>query len=67
MALAGTVKNGWHEGEKMGNRNVPVGAKVLGSVVAMSGEIIDTLYYDPIKRAVYKVCDWKDSKPQMVM
>lgn len=66
MAI-GTMENGWHEGEKLGNPNVPVGAKVIGSVVAMSGEIIDTLYIDPLKKAVYKVCDWKDSKPQMIM
>ena len=63
----GTVRNGWYEGEKMGNPNVPDGAKVLGSVVGMSGEIVDTLYYDPVKKAVYKVCDWVGSKPQMVM
>ena len=67
MAMIGTTENGWHEGEKMGNPNVPVGAKVFGSVVAMSGEIVDTLYYDTVKKAVYKVCDWKDSKPRMVM
>ena len=66
MAI-GTIENGWHEGEKLGNRNVPVGAKVFGSVVGMSGEIVDTLYYDTVKKAVYKVCDWKDSKPEMVM
>lgn len=66
MAI-GTIENGWHEGERLGNRNVPVGAKVLGSVVAMSGEIVDTLYYDTVKKGVYKVCGWKDSRPQMVM
>ena len=66
MAI-GTIENGWHEGDKLGNTNVPIGAKVIGSVVAMSGEIVDTLYIDTVKKAVYKVCSWTGSKPQMIM
>ena len=67
MAVAGTIKNGWHPGEKLNNPNVPVGAIIFGSLVSMSGEIITTFYHDDAKNANYKVCDWKDSKPQMIM
>ena len=65
--MAGTIENGWHPGEKLNNRNVPVGAVIHGSMVGMSGEIIDTFYHDPVKHADYKVCDWAGSKPQMIM
>ena len=55
------MKNGWYPKEKLGNRNVPEDAHIIGSVVNMSGEIITTFYKKNEK--VYKVQDWIYGKP----
>ena len=63
----GTIENGWHEGEKLANRNVPVGAKVYGSLVGGEGDIITTYFYDPAKRAFYSTKNWNGSGPCLLL
>jgi len=55
------MRNGWYPGQKLGNPNVPEGVNVIGSLVKMSGEIIETYY--SIMYNFYKVGDWKGDKP----
>jgi hypothetical protein len=56
------MENGWVEGQKLGNTNVPPDVIIDGSVVTMSGEIIVTYYFDGLN--YMKVCDWVYSRPQ---
>lgn len=56
------MENGWYEGKKLGNQNVPEDVIIDGSMVSMSGEIIVTYYFTGL--AYFKVCDWSGSKPQ---
>jgi len=69
MAI-GTIANGWHQGESLGNKNVPKGVEIVGSLVSMSGEIIKTYYIQRYKPAHpeygtwanWKVYNWKGDK-----
>jgi len=56
------MRNGWYPKQKLGNRNVPDDCEVIGSLVAMSGEIITTYYYQDSE--LFKVGSWVYDKPQ---
>jgi len=56
------MKNGWYPKQKLGNKNVPDGVNIIGSLVMMSGEIVETYY--SIGYSFYKVKDWVNSKPE---
>ena len=55
------MKNGWVPRTKLGNKNVPEGAEIIGSIVEMSGEVIYTYY--KLHGQYYRVLDWVDRKP----
>ena len=50
--------------QTLGNSNVPEGAKIIGSIVSMSGEIIETYFWKD--NDVYCVNDWVGRKPYLV-
>jgi len=58
------MKNGFYPKQKLGNRNVPNGCEVIGSLVTMSGEIITTYYRQDGE--LFKVGSWVYDKPQKV-
>lgn len=43
------------------NRNVPEKAEVIGSIITMSGEIVETYFWE--NDDIYKVADWIGDKP----
>jgi len=55
------MRNGWYPKQKLGNRNVPEGVNIIGSLVTMSGEVAETYY--SVGYNFYKVGDWKGDKP----
>ncbi len=50
--------------DKCGNQNVPEGCEVIGSTIAMSGEIIETYFWQ--NNDVYCVDSWAGRKPYLV-
>ena len=62
----------WLDHKTLGNRNIPKGALVYGTLVGMSGEIKTTYYalqHNPPhpkygKWSLWKVSDWVWDKPQ---
>jgi len=58
------MRNGWYPRQRLGNSNVPNGVAVAGSLVTMSGEVIETFYSTCYQ--FRKVTDWKGSAPQII-
>lgn len=58
------MRNGWYPRQTLGNHNVPDGVDVAGSLVTMSGEIIETFYSTHYQ--FRKVFDWTGSAPQII-
>ncbi len=50
--------------QTLGNSNVPEGVKIIGSIVLMSGEIIETYFWKD--NDVYCVDNWVGRKPYLV-